>query len=57
MKDIEEDKSKEHESGVEDVLVGFVTGDAAVNAFGILNKTEYYTDLVGRGVSDGFLSR
>lgn len=56
MEDVEEDESKEHEGGVEDVLVGLVTGYAAVNTFGILDKTEYYTDLIERGLSDGFLS-
>ena len=55
MEDVEEDKSKEHESRVEDVLVGLVPRNAAVDAFGILDKTEYYTDLVGRGISDDFL--
>ncbi len=56
VEDVEEDESKEHEGGVEDVLVGLVTGYAAVNTFGILDKTEYYTDLIERGLSDGFLS-
>ena len=55
MEDVEQDESKKHEGGVEDVLVGLVTGDTAVNAFGILDKTEYYTDLIERGISDGFL--
>ena len=55
MEDVEEDKSKEHEGRVEDVLVGLVTGDGAVNAIGILNKTEYYTDLVERSISNDYL--
>ena len=46
MEDVEEDESEEHEGGVEDVLVGFVAGDAAVDAAGILDETEDYTDLV-----------
>lgn len=49
MEDVEEDESKEHEGGVEDVLVGLVAGDAAVNATGILDETEYNTDLVEWG--------
>lgn len=55
MEDVEEDKSKEHESRVEDVLVGLVPRNAAVDAFGILDKTEYYTDLVGQGINYDFL--
>lgn len=55
MENVEKDESKEHEGGIEDVLVGFVTGNAAVNAFGIFDETEYYTDLVGGGISDGVL--
>ncbi len=55
MEDVEEDESEEHEGGVEDVLVGFVARDAAVNALGVFDKAEYYTDLVERGISDGFL--
>ena len=60
MENVEEDKSKEHKSGVEDVLVGFVAGNAAVDAFGVLDEAEYYSDLgvVGWGVSNwgrGFL--
>ena len=47
MEDIEEDESEEHEGGVEDVLVGFVAGDAAVDALGVFDEAEYYADLVG----------
>lgn len=46
VEDVEEDESEEHESGVEDVLVGFVAGDAAVDALGVFDEAEYYTDLV-----------
>lgn len=46
MEDVEEHESEEHEGGVEDVLVGFVAGDAAVDAFGVFDETEYYTDLI-----------
>ena len=46
MEDVEEDKCKEHERGVENVLVGFVAGDGAVDAFGILDEAEYYTNLM-----------
>ena len=49
MEDVEEDESKEHKGGVEDILVGLVAGDAAVNAAGILDETEDYTDLVEWG--------
>lgn len=56
MEDVEEDESKEHEGGVEDVLVGFMTGNAAINAVGILDETEYYTNLVELGINDGFLT-
>ena len=56
VEDVEEDESKEHEGGVEDVLVGFMTGNAAINAVGILDETEYYTNLVELGINDGFLT-
>ena len=45
MDDVEEEESEEHEGGVEDVLVGFVTRNAAVNALGVFDKAEYDTDL------------
>ena len=46
MEDVEEDESEEHEGGVEDILVGFVAGNAAVDALGVFDETEYYTNLV-----------
>lgn len=55
MENVEEDESEEHESGVEDVLVSFVAGNAAVDALGVFDETENYTDLVERRISDGFL--
>ena len=52
MEDVEQDESEEHEGGIEDVLVSFVAGDAAVDAVGVFNEAEYYTDLVGWGISE-----
>ena len=49
MEDVEEGESEEHEGGVEDVLVSFVAGNAAVDALGVFDEAEYYTDLVGWG--------
>ena len=46
MEDVEKNESKEHKRGVENVLVGFVAGDGAVDAFGVFDQAEYYTNLI-----------
>ena len=46
--DVEEDEGEEHEGGVEDVLEGFVEGDAAFVALGVFDEAEYDANLMGR---------
>jgi len=45
MHDIEKDEGDEHESGVENVLVSFVDGDAAAVPLRVFDQAEDDTDL------------